>query len=801
MLRRIRELSRLPRRRVILFLWLYLMVAAQVLYLGLSDLPQHLVLMLLITAGLISSYSLPARLEGLVLRLMDVAAIFITLYYGWVIYRDPSIWGTQLGYALGFLWALLTFGVFSTRLIQWVIWVGLVFAIFSAISSFDLKFMVVVPLQLGLMLATLLELRTAELESIAGRTRSPAPRPFTTPRILTTLKVSLAATLVVVALGTGAYLAFPRPAGPPQTNIRLPRGNKLDAPSQTDLPAGESKQEKDDRREQARLIGFSDSLELTGSGRLRADPTPVMVVRSSRNGYLRAAVFDYYTGTGWKKSSKLREAIAPAVDDEPLGGRSFYLPLVDFPSRTYAKENLVPRGIYVDNLPSERGSFYIQRRGYEHRFSDGVVVDRLDFQLVNQQIEFLRPNEPYFFAYAQPAIITDISRLSRAAEAGLYAEPMVDQLGQVRALLQAGGDELPAKFTYSVVSVVPNIREEWLSTSPPILNPQNFFLNHYTQLPDGSRPGEVPVSEAFIRFAQNIATKNDAVTVYEKVKNIYNFLVRDGGFTYTLDYPGVPEGKEASEFFVFESKRGFCQFYASTMAVMLRANNIPARVVSGYNPGEYSLLYNGYLIRSSNAHTWVEVYFNGYGWIPFDPTPTSADIFNEKPLTKTWRNIIDLLRNLFLVDPYTVRSALAEVFGAWWGKVVAFLRPNLTLLALAGLTMLFAGLGFVLYSRRRRRLGHLPSTPLGRALLELTRALEPWHRQPPDRLTPLEAVELARPALDPALADGLAQAVRQAYLCLYAPPAASPSSPAPVLRRLQQLIHQLRTNPPAGQTR
>jgi len=79
---------------------------------------------------------------------------------------------------------------------------------------------------------------------------------------------------------------------------------------------------------------------------------------------------------------------------------------------------------------------------------------------------------------------------------------------------------------------------------------------------------------------------------------------------------------DAVEYFLFEQKRGYCEQFSSSLAVMARSQGIPARVVTGYAPGEYNPFTGYYDVRASDAHAWVEVYFPGYGWSTFDPTPS-----------------------------------------------------------------------------------------------------------------------------------------------------------------------------------
>jgi hypothetical protein len=90
--------------------------------------------------------------------------------------------------------------------------------------------------------------------------------------------------------------------------------------------------------------------------------------------------------------------------------------------------------------------------------------------------------------------------------------------------------------------------------------------------------------------------------------------------TYNEDIDAPPDNQDVVDYVLFESQEGYCEYYASAMAVLLRAEGIPSRVVGGYFPAPYDPNEGGHLYREKNAHLWVEVFFPGYGWIPFEPT-------------------------------------------------------------------------------------------------------------------------------------------------------------------------------------
>jgi len=96
-----------------------------------------------------------------------------------------------------------------------------------------------------------------------------------------------------------------------------------------------------------------------------------------------------------------------------------------------------------------------------------------------------------------------------------------------------------------------------------------------------------------------------------------------GHYGYTLQLPETTP-KDPIANFLFERKQGHCEYFSSAMAVMLRSVGIPSRVVNGFRGGEFNDLSGKYLIRARDAHSWVEAYFPGEGWISFDPTPAAS---------------------------------------------------------------------------------------------------------------------------------------------------------------------------------
>ena len=174
----------------------------------------------------------------------------------------------------------------------------------------------------------------------------------------------------------------------------------------------------------------------------------------------------------------------------------------------------------------------------------------------------------------------------------------------------ASGETLSEGSHYRVVSEVPQPTEEQLQ-SAGIAYPAEV-RKKYLQLPQ-DLPEEVPET---VRTIEDSYTPR---TPYGKARAIERYLLYDGGFTYNLD---VDYGRadRALEEFLGEGREGFCVQFATSMVLLAREMDVPARLVYGTRPGE-EVTPGEYVVRGKNMHTWVEVYFPGVGWYPFDPTP------------------------------------------------------------------------------------------------------------------------------------------------------------------------------------
>ncbi|MRG94676.1 transglutaminase TgpA family protein [Polyangium spumosum] len=131
----------------------------------------------------------------------------------------------------------------------------------------------------------------------------------------------------------------------------------------------------------------------------------------------------------------------------------------------------------------------------------------------------------------------------------------------------------------------------------------------------------------------------EAKTPLERARSIENHLRTE--YRYDL---ASPSGKDPQplDHFLFESKRGHCEFYSTAMAVMLRTLDVPTRNVTGFVGGSYNRFGKFYAVRQGDAHSWVEAWIDEYGWLTFDPTPP-ADAAPKSEIVGVWAYLRDLI--------------------------------------------------------------------------------------------------------------------------------------------------------------
>jgi transglutaminase-like putative cysteine protease len=165
---------------------------------------------------------------------------------------------------------------------------------------------------------------------------------------------------------------------------------------------------------------------------------------------------------------------------------------------------------------------------------------------------------------------------------------------------------------YTVVSEVPQPTTYQLQSAGTDYPAE--IVQKYLQLPQDT-------PQIVAQRADEIERDYDPETPYDTARAVERYLVHDGGFIYNLDVSYRRADKAIEEFLSDGGKEGFCTQFATSMALLLRESGVPSRVVYGSTAGQEAENPGEYVVTGGNMHTWVEAYFPGVGWYPFDPTP------------------------------------------------------------------------------------------------------------------------------------------------------------------------------------
>lgn len=186
--------------------------------------------------------------------------------------------------------------------------------------------------------------------------------------------------------------------------------------------------------------------------------------------------------------------------------------------------------------------------------------------------------------------------------------PVYDDVEAVfsAAPLEAGGQ-------YEVVGLVSMAAPDALRSAGT--DYPAWLVERYLQLPD-------TVTQRTRDLAAQLAAGQP--TPFDTALAVQDYV--RATIAYKEDIAPPPAGQDVVDFVLFDSREGYCEYYASAMTVMLRMNGIPSRVVAGYFPAPWDEASEGYLYREKNAHLWVEAWFPGYGWIPFEPTASQQPL-------------------------------------------------------------------------------------------------------------------------------------------------------------------------------
>ena len=302
----------------------------------------------------------------------------------------------------------------------------------------------------------------------------------------------------------------------------------------------------------------------------------VMTVRSSRPEYWRAVAFDRYDGSGWSNTTGelARSALGVATAEQartPLAAGET-LPLTERRARQLITQTIT--------LAQERNDDLIVFGGAPLQLS---LPTRVEHLVVRDENGRVAP------VYDDVSLITALTPLWAETT---YTVTVLASVADVQSLRQAGRDY------------------------------PTWVRERYLQLPD-TLPARVRAEAARVIAAA------DAETPYDQAVAIQDYLRR---LTYSEDIPPPPANVDLVDWFLFEQRSGYCDYFASAMVVMLRSIGVPARWVRGYASGDFDPDQGVYIVRENVAHSWPEVYFPGIGWERFEPTAASYTSLPQRPL-------------------------------------------------------------------------------------------------------------------------------------------------------------------------
>ncbi|HWN66176.1 MAG TPA: transglutaminaseTgpA domain-containing protein, partial [Haliangium sp.] len=344
------------------------------------------------------------------------------------------------------------------------------------------------------------------------------------------------------------------------------------------------------RRGGLSMAGFSDQVQLGGHGTIKSDNTVVMRVKidpSFRSQEVRPL---YWRGVSF---------------DTYRQGR-------------WERSRLAPRTVWQSAYAGPGAQRYHMLYS-ERSAAPDVLRDRME-AAVRQEI-YLEPiSEDVLFGASMPVTYELTDRPGPRRE-----RPQSTRNDEMRFSHGTG-------IKYVAYSQINRPDTDDLRAAPPGQPPG---YESYRQVPP-----ELPAR--VVELAREIT--RDARTNYDKAAAIEAWLESNLSYTLEMRSPGE---QEPIDFFLFTRKQGHCEYFASAMTVMLRTVDVPARNVNGFLGGEWNE-YDEYLaVRARDAHSWVEVYFEGLGWVTFDPTPSSdANVSDEEDdgLTGRMRRFLDTVR-------------------------------------------------------------------------------------------------------------------------------------------------------------
>ncbi|MFL5853788.1 MAG: transglutaminaseTgpA domain-containing protein, partial [Solirubrobacteraceae bacterium] len=452
----------------------------------------------------------------------------------------------------------------------------------------------------------------------------------------------------------------------------------------------------------------------------------VVRVKARRPAYWKVRTLDEFDGTGWGTGGYDRASDDPTLDlPADWQDQARFQDRIQVSVQRMRGTDVVGAGTTIEVLDESR------------RIEPGVAPGQW------QSVGDLRTGDSYSARVYVPRPTAD--QLA-AVPAEATTEHMEDLEVRVRLrgnLTPAELDALPADVPRSPIDGRPP--DSANVSFPPFgrigARPRADY-RVYGMEGDGDTALQLSTLARTYALAQRLKART--LTPYEFALAVNDYLRR--GFTYT-EKPPMP-GVAPLESFLLDTKAGYCQHFSGAMALLLRMGGVPARVATGFSPGGYSKRKQAWIVRDTDAHSWVEAWFEGYGWITLDPTPSATPARSQiaslsapaTPQGGTDNPAGDPAAGGGAAADRRAAGSREELFnqlrggsgtatedgGAEAGSSGPPLWP------LIPIVLLLSALGTVLLARRRRG---RPDDPLERAILELETALRRSGRPTPAGMT------------------------------------------------------------------
>lgn len=424
----------------------------------------------------------------------------------------------------------------------------------------------------------------------------------------------------------------------------------------------------------------------------------------------------------------------------PRMGPLWSVPMPSSQGKTGMSETLSPGDISHLGLSDElvfRAVFQDAPPPHNERYWRGLVLSIFDGRAWNQQVYSVkvltrREAARLHSAFGQPFSYTVIQEPTQQQWLFTLTTPYIND-GRFKMTSDyrlVSERPIRARIQFDVESDLAIARDR---------DSESDVLRYYTRLPSEGNPRSLELAR---QLRDEVATDADYV---RRVLQMFN----TEDFVYTLKPPRL--GGQVIDEFLFTSRRGFCEHFASSFAFLMRAAGVPSRVIAGYQGGDFNPLNNTLAVRQYDAHAWVEVWLPGQGWVRVDPTSAVApqrieygleealaanqeEFLSDSPLSPHRYRHIDWINTLRLqleAMNYHWTVWVLNYEGQLQFNVLKRLLGEVTPVRVAALVILTGLLVFVVMARRMiQRQEELP--PEQRAYLAMCNALREvgYEREP-----------------------------------------------------------------------